>query len=549
MLINKFRLRVFLIIVLILSVILSIRIIYLSSLNSNEYKILESKKFVVRRGDIFDAHDRLLATSDELDSVYANPGDVEFKKEAAITLGKILKIPASKIYSDLTKDKSFVWIKRQITPAQANRVKKANIDGIDLIKEYKRFYPNKSLAAQILGFCDVDNKGQEGLEKSMNSYLIPSNRKELKNENNENRGGDVYLTIDSNIQAIGEQVIRESVLTENADSGSLILLDGKTGEIMCMANYPSYDPNFYNRYSQKYFRNFSIFNQYEPGSVLKIFSIASLLDLTLIDESDFYFCDGVYEENNVTVKCTGNHASINYLGVIKYSCNDAMLQASHRIEVKNIYTYLKSFGFGMRTSIMLPGEQAGILRDIDAWSFRSGLSVPLGQEISVNALQIVRAATFLVNDGVIIAPYIVKKVLNKDRKEVFRNERQEVRRVVRPGIAEKILDAMKTAAMSGGTAEDLNNNSMVFSAKSGTGQIYDNTEKKYLDDQFTSSLLVVFPYENPRYIGYVVFHRPKGEVKWGGVIGAKTINRLINDLSGYYIFNEDNSYYINESEL
>jgi len=546
---KNIRLRIILLLSLFICLGLSTRIIFLSLKNIDEYDILETNNYNVKRGDILDRNGLLLAVSDELESVYANTFEIKSIENISFKLSKILNIPQQEIKYKLKQKKNFIWIKRQINPKQAALIKKLKLKGIGLKKEYKRFYPNKELASHVVGFCNIDSRGQEGIEKGMDVFLTPdlSNIK-YENEENDIKGSDVILTIDANIQAFSDIILKESVLKENADSGSLIMADGRSGEILCMSNYPNYNPNDYKEYKQSIFRNYAIFNQFEPGSVFKIFSLASLLDKDLIDETDFYYCDGKYVKDNVTVKCTGIHGSVNYNGILKYSCNDGMLQASSLINPVDFYYYLKSFGFGMRTTIKLPGEQSGILRDIDKWTDRSMMSIPLGQEVSVNSLQIIRAATTFVNDGIMLEPYIVKAVF-ENNKIKYSKSRKEVRRVIKKGISEKVLSAMSKSTDTGGTASTLYLESLNFAAKSGTAQIYDPDLNMYLDNYFTSSLLVIFPLNNPRYIIYIVFHKPRGNIKWGGVIGSKTINNFLSHLTGYIDLNMQYDYVINEKNL
>lgn len=547
---GNIRLRIFLILVLLISLSITARIIYLVLRSPEDYIILEKGEYTVRRGDIYDRNGHLLAVSDELESVYANPREIISIEYISDKLSKALNIPQNKIVEIVSQKKSFVWVKRQVTPKQAELIRILKMPGIGLKKEYKRFYPNKRLASHILGFCNIDSRGVEGIEKGMDPYLISNiGEKDFLELNNEKEGLNITLTIDSNIQALSERIITRSVKNENADAGSLLLLDGKTGEILSMANYPDFDPNYYKDFTQKDFRNYLIFNQFEPGSVFKIFTLASLLDSSSITSSDFFYCDGIFEKDNYTVKCTGIHGSVNYFGIIKYSCNDGMIQACKNISDNDLFNYLRLFGFGMRTSIRLPGEQIGILRNIKKWTKRSMFAIPLGQEVSVNALQIVRAATTFLNDGIMIEPHIIKSISNIENKVLKNIERKEIRRVYKSGISNEVLRAMKSSTTEGGTVSGLNIEGVEFAAKSGTGQIYDPRYKKYLEDDFTSSLLLIFPYKSPRFIAYVIFHKPQGRIKWGGVIGAKVFNELISGLTGYMNLNIFNEFQINKNNI
>ncbi len=539
------RIRIVLILTLLISILISFRIFYLSNKKIEDYNILESGEFRFKRGNIIDRNGRLLATSDELESLYANPKEVKSIENASKKISEVLNISHNTIKNKLKQKKNFVWIKRQITPQQAKIIRSLKIQGFKLKKEYKRFYPNKNLASQILGFCNIDGRGVEGVEKSMDAYLIPDfSKQNYKLNEIEPKGFNVALTIDSNIQAISEITIKKNVINCKADSGSLILLDGLTGEILCIANYPDFDPNFYNEYNQINFRNIAAFNQFEPGSVFKIFTLSAILDSKLIDDSDFYFCDGKYERNDFIVKCTGEHGAINYHGILKYSCNDGMLQVAEKIKDVDLYHYLKQFGFGARTSIKLPGEQSGILRPIEKWSGRSMFSIPIGQEISVNSLQIVQASTTFINDGIMIEPYVIKKIIDNNNNVIKNFNRTEIRRVLDKGISNKILSAMHDSTKIGGTVDDLIVEGIDFAAKSGTAEIYDVRLRAYSESDFTSSLITIFPLHNPRYILYIVFNKPKSEIKWGGVLGAETVNNLLYYLAGYLNLNIENIYSI-----
>ena len=250
-------------------------------------EILDRKKLRVKRGEIYDRNGLILATNDELESVYAYPKEIKSIEEVSEKLSKILNLSKNELINKFKKKRNFVWIKRQISPKQAELIKSLKIPGINFEKEYKRFYPNRDLGSHIIGFCNIDSVGVEGIEKSMDSYLIPEDLY-YKKKKSYRMGSNVILTIDANIQAIGDTIIKKNIINENADSGSLILLDGKTGEILSMSNYPNFDPNNYKKYDQKVFRNISVFNQFEPGSVLKIFTTASLLDNNKLSLNDFF---------------------------------------------------------------------------------------------------------------------------------------------------------------------------------------------------------------------------------------------------------------------
>jgi len=544
----NFRLKLLMIVFIVIPVVLIIRILYLISVDMDDYSIIGENEISQKRGNIYDRNNHILAISDDLNSIYANPNEIKDKKALSIYLSKILNINKNDLEKKLLSKKNFVWIKRQITPLQVDTIKKEKIAGLYFKNEYKRFYPNKNLASHIIGFCNIDNSGVEGVEKSFDGYLKENNNKK------ENTPYNIKLTIDSFIQTVAEDALKNSVLNENAESGTLILLDGVTGEILTLANYPDYDPNFYSSYDQKYFRNSGIFNQYEPGSVFKVFVMALLMDANLLSKNDYFVCKGYIEKNGIKVKDTGIHGPVNIAGIFKYSCNVGTLEAANKINESDFYNYLKLFGFGESTGVSLTGEQIGLLRDVKNWSKRSMLAIPIGQEISVNALQIVKASTVFVNDGIMVEPIIIKSIFDNNNNPVKDYTRKEVRRVVRKGISKDIIKAMESATDEiGGSARLLKIEGINFAAKSGTAEIYNSVLKKYSDSYVTSSLLAIFPAEKPRYIAYIVFHNvyhdKEGRIRWGGIIGSKLLNSFISKLTAYLEIDTENKINLNKENI
>ena len=235
------------------------------------------------------------------------------------------------------------------------------------------------------------------------------------------------------------------------------------------------------------------------------------------------------------VKCTGYHPNIDIEGIFKYSCNVGTLQIMEHIQPSELYNYLRKFGFGLNTGIELPGEQTGIFRPISQWSKRSMLAIPIGQEISVNALQIAQAATVFVNDGELIKVSIIKKIYSNDGVIIRENRPEIAHRVLQPGVSAHIINDMKSATDPGGTVSRLQIPGLRFASKSGTAQVYDVAKKAYSDTDVNSSLIVLFPLEQPRYIIYATFHNPRAHVRWGGIIVANLIRDFLHGLTGYLV--------------
>ncbi len=538
------RLRFTILIVFIISILLSIRIIYLISADPSEYIGKQSDKLSSIRGDIYDRNGVLLAVSDELFSIYAHPKEIksDFKNDYSIKLSQILSQTHQEIFNKLNSQAKFVWLARQVSYETYILIKQLNLKHIGIEKEYKRIYPNENTASHILGFCNIDQKGLEGLEKSYDSILLKESSilTDINIDTN-----NIVLTIDSFIQMQAEKALKRHMLINNADTGTLIIMDGTNGEILAMAGSPDFNPNTYNLFKQSDFRNPAIFNQYEPGSVQKIFSLAAVVDINPHIMQNSFYCDGEYEKNGTKVKCTGNHGWVGIGEILKYSCNDGTLQALESITSEQIFQYLYDMDFGKKTGLDLIGEQTGVFRDIKRWSARSRFAIPIGQELSVNAMQIAKASTIFLNNGNMLQPIIIKGVFTSDGKPVLHNKRTVIRNIIKPETAGYILRSMQFTTQSGGTDTHLKVEGINFLAKSGTAQIFDVRNNKYSTSEVTSSLITFFPANSPKYIVYGFLEKPKGQTYWGGIIVASMISEFITNISSYIPVETENSYEIN----
>jgi cell division protein FtsI (penicillin-binding protein 3) len=285
--------------------------------------------------------------------------------------------------------------------------------------------------------------------------------------------------------------------------------------------------------------NRPVTSAYEPGSVFKIFSIASLLQIGGIDENSTFFCNGFFESNTdginpVKIKCLGNHGYVNPEAILKYSCNAGAAYASLTVSDETFYQMLKMFDFGERTGVPLPGESRGILSEYRMWSIRSKPTISFGQEISVSAMQVVKAATVFANQGVMLQPQLVSKVIAHDGKSVDRTYREEIRRVLSPEVAESVLHMMTTVTdADGGTGRRAAVDGITMAVKTGTAQTLDKETGKYSDKAFISSCLAIFPAEDPQIIVYNVIENPKRVSYFGGVIAAPLVGDVSDKIVSY----------------
>jgi cell division protein FtsI (penicillin-binding protein 3) len=301
---------------------------------------------------------------------------------------------------------------------------------------------------------------------------------------------------------------------------------------------PDFDPNEYNRFERAALRNLPLSQAYEPGSVFKVFSISSFLQLGGISAQDTFVCNGLYEKRLadgqfIRIRDLAAHGRVDAARILKYSCNVGAAFASERVDAEAFHQMLLRFGFSRRTDLPLPGESSGILAPPARWSARSKATIAFGQEISVSAVQILQAATALANGGLMLRPHIVRKVVSPQGQLVREYPREPVREVLAPDAARAVLEMMAAATEEGGTARRGRVEGVRISAKTGTAQVQDPATGTYSDSNFVASYLGVLPTEEPRLIVYVVINHPKGAAYYGSQIAAPVFHDLVEELVDY----------------
>ena len=493
----------------------------------------------VERGPILDRNGNILAIQNKLSTVSAWTPHVSEPEKCAYQLSSILGIEEQEILETLRSSQGYTFIKRKISPSEENLIQElkdsGELNGISLETEYGRNYPEKEMASHLLGYVNIDNLGCSGLEYTFNDVLSP----EIStNTSGTVYGNQVFLTIDIETQYKTEQIAHDLFTEYSADSVMLLVMDAKNGDFLSYASFPSFDPNRFNSYTPAEMKNRPISFMYEPGSVFKVFSLASFLQLDGITPSTEFFCSGYYEHdlNNGTkfrINCLGNHGTVDAEHILKYSCNSGASYASETVSEADFYKMLKKFGFGEITSIPLNGEERGQLRLPEAWSPRSKPTIAMGQEISVTAIQVITAATTLCNDGYLLEPHIVKKIVSPDGKVLNSFSRNPLRQVLDSKKANQILSMMTSVTQPDGTASRAAIDGITVAAKTGTAQKIDPELRAYSEEAFVASSLAIFPAEDPEVIVYVVIDHPRGPKYFGGQIAAPAIR----DLGEYLVEN------------
>ncbi len=492
-------------------------------------------KLVARRGTIFDRNRHELAVSVDADSIYAIPS--QFKDQSRIDqLAAVLGQSPKKLKNKLTGSRSFVWLKRKLTPKQANAVRSLNLSGIGFLKESRRYYPQKQLAANLLGFVGTDNQGLEGIELYHEDWLKGQIREvdvgteaESRTDFNQpasTQGFDLILTLDKTIQYIAQTELAGACRKFGAQNGVVIVMDPQTGELLAVASEPSFNPNSFAEYSPDSWRNRAITDCYEPGSVLKVFTAAAALEERLFSPQDKLWCEqGKIKVAGHTIRDNASYGKLSFSRVIEVSSNVGAVKIGLALGRKRLYGYLHRFGFGAVTSIDLTGERSGILRPLSGWSKMSSGSISIGQELSVTPLQLVRAVSAIANGGLLLQPEIVKQVWNsQQQKTVKEYKKQQVKRVLSTSTCKKLTSIMVNVVEQG-TGKLAGLAQYKVAGKTGSAQQIDPATGNYAEDKWVAWFLGFVPADNPRLAIVVMLAEPQ-RGKWASVMAAPLFGRI-----------------------
>lgn len=496
---------------------------------------------ITERGSIVDRNGKPLAVQTNFYNVGVSPKQIPDKKQFAKDVSQVLQIPESKINSkiDLNSEKNYVSLKRKISEDDYRILKDITDDNQYSFVRYDkipgRIYPEKSLASQLIGYMGNDGIGLSGIEYSMQSILQPIPDDEL----NYQHGKNVFLTIDANLQYKLEKLSHEAMEKTQCESFMLIACEAKTGEILSYISLPSSDLNNYSDSKIQETIDRPAISAFEPGSVFKIFTVASIYDHGILKSGDTFLCDGVYEKKikggeTIRIKCLEHHGRLTAREALKYSCNDVIGQISDKISDEQFIQDLKNFGFGSKTGIELPGETSGLLKEAGSsrWSGRTKPTIAIGQEIGVSALQMVQAATALANDGYPVQLSVIKKITNKDGSIESEHIPQKKERILKKSTADYILSCMETTATTG-TGSRANIKDITIGVKTGTAQMADQKSGGYSDTDFLSNCMAIFPIDNPQVILYIVIQKAQGEYLAGRIVAPlikDTADEIIDHL-------------------
>jgi cell division protein FtsI (penicillin-binding protein 3) len=497
-------------------------------------KALRQQQHVVNivphRGVIYDRQHRELAISVDVDSLAAWGSQIKDAKASAHTLARLLRMDSKEIESKLTSTRGFVWIKRKLDKPEADAVRALNLKGLEFIKESKRFYPKRELAAQVLGYVGLDNEGLGGIEHYYDNrikgapgrffVLVDARRQRYgRKEDSRSPGDDAILTIDENIQYITQKALDSAMEATRSEGGTAIVMNPRTGEILALANSPDFNPNSYKATGPDTWKNRAVQSIYEPGSTFKMITVAAALEEGLTTPEEVIDCQmGAIVLAGHTIHDHERLGALTVTQVIEKSSDVGAIKLGLRLGDERFYKFIRAFGFGSPTGVDLPGEAKGIARDPSQWSKISVGAISMGQEVGVTPLQILHAVSTIANDGVSMRPFLTKAIVDPSGKWVLTNMPQSTRVIsARTAVTMK---KMLEGVILEGTGRKAKLEGYTAAGKTGTAQKTDPQTGRYYHNKYVASFAGFTPVNNPELAIIVVLDSPEGYLHQGGQVAA-----------------------------
>jgi cell division protein FtsI (penicillin-binding protein 3) len=491
------------------------------------------------RGAIVDRQGKVLAVNMDVPSVFGIPTSLDNPSGVAHDLARVLHVRPDDIERKLRQERSFVWIARKLDPEQGRRLAALSLDGIGIVLEGRRFYPNGTLLSHVLGFAGMDGQGLEGLERRYDKYLSGEKRLVVLQRDALGRtvfpkgiseraptpGHSLTLTIDEFIQYVAEKELDEAVTSARAKGGMALVMEPKTGAILAMALSPKFDPNTMSGMSADRWRNRMITDAYEPGSTMKVVVAAAALEERVMKPySLVYGENGRMEIARTVIHDHEKSGWMTFAEVIQKSSNIGAAKIAMQLEEARLYRYVKAFGFGEKSDIDLPGEIAGLMKEPKDWGRRSLASIAMGQEIGVTPLQLVTAISAIANGGWLMKPYVVSEIRDAGGHLVGRIEPHVRRQPISTATARMLTEILE-GVVTIGTGRKAAVPGYRVAGKTGTAQKIDPRTGAYSSSLLVGSFVGYVPAEDPRLAIVVVIDEPKAEA-WGGVVAAPVFRRI-----------------------
>ena len=516
-------------------VALAVRALYLQGLNNDFLRQKGESRYsrVIElhptRGRIVDRHNEPLAISTPVESVAASPADVEITPEQMKRLARLLEVDAAEIGKKLSDPKrEFVYLKRQLPPEEAARVVALGIPGVFLQREYRRYYPAGDVTAHLIGFTDVDGRGQEALELAFEAQLAgqPGSRRVIKDRLGQivedvesirapRDGQTLRLSIDARIQYLAYRELKAAVTAHRARAGGIVVLDAATGEVLAMVNLPSYNSNNRGKFDPRRTRNRAVTDLFEPGSTLKPFTAAAALKAgTVSPDSVIQTTPGSLTIGNRVIHDAHPQGALTVAQVIQKSSNIGAAKIALGLKPETLWSLFNQVGFGVLPRSGFPGEVSGRLRAAASWRPIEQATMSYGHGISVSLLQLARAYLIFATDGSLRPATLVR-----------REAPAEAVQVIPPPVAQAVRRMLEMAAQPGGTAPRAQVTGYRVAGKTGTAHKLEG--KGYAPDKYVSSFVGFAPVSNPRLVVAVMIDEPVAGQHYGGTVAAPVFSQVM----------------------
>ena len=526
------------------------RLVWLQVVRADELGALADRQYSrtvvlqAERGPIVDRQGVTLATSSAAESLFVQPRAVADPGRVAARLAPLIGEPERDVRAALSSEKSFVWLKRRLPPAVAASIRALREPGLGFVPDPLRLYPNRELAAHVVGFEGVDG-GLEGIEAAFESTLVGTPGKAIVGRDALGRdvvteavlqepvpGQGVMLTIDRTIQYLAERELDAAWRRTKARAAMAVAMDPRTGEVLALAIRPTFNPNAFADYPRDAWRNRAVTDPFEPGSTFKaILAAAALEERVVRPEELIYAENGRITIARTTIRDWKKYGWLTFAEVLQKSSNVGSIKVGLALGAERYYRYMTSFGFGAPTGVALGGESRGLLREPQRWSALSLPTMSIGQEVSVTALQLVAAFGALANDGVLMQPRVVRAFFDAEGRETRRFAPRRVRQVVSAATA-RTLTRLLTQVVAEGTGAKAAIPGYDVAGKTGTAQKLDPRTRRYSHAPGVLSFVGFVPADEPRLVMLVLLDEPRTE-RWGSEAAAPVFARIGAEVMRY----------------
>jgi cell division protein FtsI (penicillin-binding protein 3) len=515
---------------------------YLARAQKQQQRTIE---ITPQRGVIFDREMHPLAMSVRVKSAFAVPAEIADEQLVARLLSGIVNVPQEVLEERFKSSRSFAWVSRKLPPEKVEAITALNLKGIYFQDENQRFYPKRDLAAHVLGFVDPDEKGLGGIEYELDSKIRGKSEKIIVmadarqrwfdgSEARRERGANVVLTLDEKIQYIAQRELDAAIATTHAPAGSVIVMNPNTGEILALANWPSFNPNAATNAAAESRMNRSVSAVYEPGSTFKLITLAAAFDQGIVHSEDVFDC----EHGSIVLSGHRIHdhlpfGLLNVAAILAKSSDVGAIKIALRVGPPKFYDYIRAFGFGSLTGVDMPGESRGQLHKLENWSPISIGAVSMGQEVAVTPIQLITAVSAIANGGTLYRPHVVQQL--RRGSELLPMDGVlapvEPRRVIRPETAATLRRLMEGVILNG-TAPRARLDGWTAAGKTGSAQKIDPDTGRYSPTNFVASFTGFAPLNNPVVTILVSLDSPVGPHE-GGFVAAPVFKRIAEQVLPY----------------